>query len=260
MSVTLVHDFHTQTSTVKNVCPSVQDTTLTIKDGLVEVETVQVECHRGNTKCGEPDTNNRPCCEEEVQRAGVVEGSVLEDQATEVTVSSDDVIGLFFLTELVTIVLGLSFRGFTNQRRSNQRTVHCTEQRTTEYPSNAEHVEGVHQDVVLCLEYKHIVESTRDTKRHCIRERTLTERIDEEYCRCCSNRCRICNTDPGAHTQAVREFPLTTHVGIDTDQEVEDNQLERTTVVQATHREMLLPRWDRSEVQLRLKKEQLHQR
>ena len=45
MSVTLVHDFHTQVSSVKNVCPGVQDTTLTIKDGLVEVEAVQVEGH-----------------------------------------------------------------------------------------------------------------------------------------------------------------------------------------------------------------------
>ena len=109
MSVALVHNFHTQTSTVQNICPGVQDFALTIHDGLVEVETVEVECHGANTKCSEPDANDRPCCEEEVQRAGVVEGSVLEDQATEVTVGSDDVVGLFFLTELITIVLGLSF-------------------------------------------------------------------------------------------------------------------------------------------------------
>ena len=58
VSVALVHNFHTQTSAVENVCPGVEHTTLTIKDGLVEVETVQVERHRGDTKCGEPDTNN----------------------------------------------------------------------------------------------------------------------------------------------------------------------------------------------------------
>ena len=80
MSVTLVHNFHAQTSTVKNVCPSVEDTTLTINDGLVEVETVQVECHGANTKSSEPDTHDRPCSKEEVQGAGVVEGSVLEDE------------------------------------------------------------------------------------------------------------------------------------------------------------------------------------
>ena len=128
VSVALVHHFHTQTSAVENVCPGVEHTTLTIKNGLVEVETVQVERHRGDTKCGEPDTNNRPCSKEEVQGTGVVEGSVLEDQTTKVTVSGDDVICLFFLTEFVTIVLGLSFGGFTNQRRGNQRTVHCTKQ------------------------------------------------------------------------------------------------------------------------------------
>ena len=91
MSITLVHDFHTETSAVQNVCPSVQDMTLVILDRLVEVETVQVERHRGDTKCGEPDANNRPCSKEEVQGTGVVERSVLEDQATEVAVSSDDV-------------------------------------------------------------------------------------------------------------------------------------------------------------------------
>ena len=32
---------------------------MAIEDGLVEVETVQVERHRGNTKCGEPDANKR---------------------------------------------------------------------------------------------------------------------------------------------------------------------------------------------------------
>ena len=71
--VSLVHDFHTQTSTVQNVCPSVEDTTLTVDDGLVEVETVQVECHGANTKCSKPDSYDRPCCEEEVKRTGIVE-------------------------------------------------------------------------------------------------------------------------------------------------------------------------------------------
>ena len=102
MSITLVHNFHTQTSAVENVCPSVEHTTLTIDDGLVEAETVQVECHGANAQGGEPETDNRPCCEEEVQRTGVVEGGVLEDQATEVTVGSHDVVGLFLFCLLYT--------------------------------------------------------------------------------------------------------------------------------------------------------------
>ena len=105
VSITLVHDFHTQTSTVEDICPGVDHFTLRLNDGLVEVETIQVECHGAYAQCSKPDTDNRPCCEEEVQRAGVVEGSVLEDQTTKVTVSGDNVVGLFFLTKLVTIVL-----------------------------------------------------------------------------------------------------------------------------------------------------------
>ena len=73
MSVSLVHYLHTKVSSVKNVCPGVQDLTLIRDDGLVEVEAVQVEGHRGNTKSGEPDTNNRPGCQEEVKTSAVVE-------------------------------------------------------------------------------------------------------------------------------------------------------------------------------------------
>ena len=43
---------------------------------------------------------------------------------------------------------------------------------------------------------------------------------------------RISNADPRTHTQAVGQFPLTTHVGIDADEEVEDYELERTTIIQ----------------------------
>jgi len=61
MSVTLVHYFHTEVGTVDDISPSVDSATLRVDDGLVEVETVQVEGHRGNTQSGEPDTDNRPC-------------------------------------------------------------------------------------------------------------------------------------------------------------------------------------------------------
>ena len=98
MSITLVHNFHTQTCTVQHISPGVQDFALTVHDGLVEVETVEVECHGANAQGGEPDTDNRPCCEEEVQRTGVVEGSVLEDQTTKVTVSGDNVVSCLLYT------------------------------------------------------------------------------------------------------------------------------------------------------------------
>ena len=67
MSVTLVHHFHSEVSTVEDVSPSVKNSTLSIKDGLVEVETIQVECHRAHAKGGEPDANHRPCGQEKVK-------------------------------------------------------------------------------------------------------------------------------------------------------------------------------------------------
>ena len=50
----------------------------------------------------------------------LLNGSVLEDETTEVAIGCDDVVGLFFLTELVTIVLGLSSQWFHEPVRSNQ--------------------------------------------------------------------------------------------------------------------------------------------
>merc|ERR1711943_161800 len=232
VSVALVHHFHAEAGTVQHISPCVQDAALTIKDGLVEVETVQVESHGADAQGSEPDANDRPGSQEEVKAAAVVEGGVLEDQATEVTVGSHDVVGLFLLAELVAVVLGLALGGFTNQGGGHQGAVHGGEQGSTEHTCDAQHVEGVHQDVVLSLEHQHVVEGARNAQGHGVRERTLTEGVDQEDSRGCSDRCAVGNADPGAHAQAVGKFPLTTHVGVDADEEVENNQLERTAVVQ----------------------------
>ena len=45
VSVALMHHFHAEAGTVQHISPGVQDAALTIKDGLVEVEAVQVEGH-----------------------------------------------------------------------------------------------------------------------------------------------------------------------------------------------------------------------
>ena len=50
----------------------------------------------------------------------VVEAGKLEDQATEVTVSSHDVVGLFLLSKLIAIVQRLIFCRLANQGRSHQ--------------------------------------------------------------------------------------------------------------------------------------------
>merc|ERR1712054_63216 len=232
VSVALVHHFHAEVGTVEDVGPGVQNTALSIKDGLVEVEAVQVEGHGGHAEGGEPDADNRPGSQEEVKATAVVEGGVLEDQATEVTVGSHDVVGLFLLAELVTVVLRLALGGFTHQGGGHQGTVHGGEQAAAENTCDAQHVEGVHQNVVLGLEHQHVVEGARDAQGHCVREGILTEGVNQEDSGGCSDRCAVSNADPGAHAQAVGEFPLTTHVGIDADEEMENNQLEGAAVVQ----------------------------
>ena len=119
MCVSLMHNFHTKSTTIKNVCPSRDYTFLIIFDGTIVVKSVQIKSHRGNPKSSKPNTNYGPGSKEEVQAAAVVEGGVLEDQATEVTVGSHDVVGLFLLAEFISVVLGLRLGGFTNKATSN---------------------------------------------------------------------------------------------------------------------------------------------
>ena len=38
-----MHDFHTKTSSVQNVVPGVHNSTLTLNNGLIEVESVEIE-------------------------------------------------------------------------------------------------------------------------------------------------------------------------------------------------------------------------
>ena len=56
----------------------------------------------------------------------------MEDETTEVAVGCNDVVGLFFLAKLVTVVLGFSFGGFTHQGAGHQGAVHGGEQAAAE--------------------------------------------------------------------------------------------------------------------------------
>ena len=72
MSISFVHHFHPKASTVQDVSPGVNHMTLTILNGLVEVEAVQVEGHRAYSQGSKPDTNHRPGSKEKVQTTAVV--------------------------------------------------------------------------------------------------------------------------------------------------------------------------------------------
>jgi len=94
--ITFVHHFHPDTSAVEHICPGADNATLRIKDRLVEVKTIEVEGHGAHAHCGEPDSDDRPCTQEEVQGTAVVERSILEDQAIEDGRPLNDA-GFFFL-------------------------------------------------------------------------------------------------------------------------------------------------------------------
>ena len=187
VSVTLMHYFHTQTSAVENVCPGVQNTTLTINNGLIEVEAVEVERHSGDAEGGKPDPQHRPGSEEEVKAAAIIEGSILENKATKVAVCRYDVVRFFFLAKLVAIVLRDVFSRLSDETRSNQASVHSTKQSPTEYAGNAQHMKRMHEDIVLRLEDQHKVESSRDTEGHPIRKATLSKGVYQENSRCSSH-------------------------------------------------------------------------
>ena len=104
MGITLMHYFHSKTSTVQNVSPSVNDVSVTTNYRLVKIETVEVESHCGYTEGGKPNANHGPSSKEEMETPAIIKARVLEDEPSEVAMCRNDVVGFFFLSELVAIV------------------------------------------------------------------------------------------------------------------------------------------------------------
>ena len=114
VGIPLVHHFHPQVRPVDHIRPGANHSTLRVNDALVEVEPVQVERHRADAQCREPNPDYWPCTQQEVQGAAVVERRILEDQPTEVAVRCHDVVGLFFLSKLVACVLRFVLGGLSH--------------------------------------------------------------------------------------------------------------------------------------------------
>merc|ERR1712118_25812 len=131
---------------------------------------------------------------------GIVKRCILEDQATKITMSCNDVIRFLFLTKAIANIRRLIFCSFTNQRGSYQRTVHSREQRTTKYTCYTHHMKWVHQNVVFSLKHDHKVKCTGDTKRYTIGKRALTNWINQEYRSRSRNRCRISDCNPRTYS------------------------------------------------------------
>ena len=93
-----------------------------------------------------------------MQRARIFQRGILEDQATEVAVSGDDVVRLLFLAEFVTVVW-LTSSVVSLMRLEVTKLLHSIKA-PTEYASNAQHM-NKKENIVLRLEDKHIVESSR---------------------------------------------------------------------------------------------------
>ena len=79
MCVPLMLNFKAEVSAVKDVSPSVYHMTFTFNNGLIEVESVEVECHGADAEGGKPDAHNRPRSQEKVETATVVKGSILKN-------------------------------------------------------------------------------------------------------------------------------------------------------------------------------------
>ena len=110
-----MHDFHAEVCPVEYISPGIDDPAISRQNRLVEVQTIEVERHSRYRQGAEPDTNHRPCSEEEVKGPAVVVACVLEDQSPEVPMSRNDVVGLFLLSEFVSVVVGYIFCRLTYQ-------------------------------------------------------------------------------------------------------------------------------------------------
>jgi len=110
--------------------------------------------------------------------------------------------------------------------------VHGAEQGTAEDSGYTQLVEGVHQDVVLGLEDEHEVEGAADAEGHAIGEAALSEGINQEDGGGGGDGGGVGDGNPRSHAEAVAQFPFASHVAEYADEEVENYQLVRSTVVQ----------------------------
>ena len=62
-----------------------------------------------------------------MQTTTIVEAGVLEDKTTKITMSGNNVVSLFLLSEFVTIVLTYFFSCLTDKAGGNQTTMHSRE-------------------------------------------------------------------------------------------------------------------------------------
>ena len=84
--------------------------------------------------------------------------------------------------------------------------------------STYEHVEGMHEDVVLGLENEHEVEGSRDAEGHTVAEGSLADGVGEEDGSGGGDGSREGHEDPRPHAKAVAQFPFTAHVGHDAEE------------------------------------------
>ena len=63
--ISFMHDLHSKTCSVENICPGVKDVSLVVLDRLVEVESVEVKRHGADAEGSKPDSRLATLQEEE---------------------------------------------------------------------------------------------------------------------------------------------------------------------------------------------------
>jgi len=168
VGIAFMHDFHAETSSIQDVCPRVDNMPLAISDGLIEVESIEIECHGGDAEGGKPDTHDGPRSKEEVETAAVIKRSILKNKTTKISMCCYDVICFFFLSKLIPIVERNRFGRLPNQGTGDKTAMHSTEQTPTKYAGNTQHMETMHKNIMFSLKDEHVVERTGNAKRHAV--------------------------------------------------------------------------------------------
>ena len=113
MCIPLMHHLKNEVGTVKNVSPCVDHMTLTFSNGLIEVEPIEVESHGADAEGGKQDAHwpscGKKCSDRELLKMHIGRSVV------EVAVCGNDVVCLFFLTKLISIVLADLFSRLTDK-------------------------------------------------------------------------------------------------------------------------------------------------
>ena len=79
MGITLMHNFKPKVLSVDYVSPCWDNLSISINNGLVKIEPIEIECHSADSHGGKPYANHWENTKEEMKSTRIIKARILEN-------------------------------------------------------------------------------------------------------------------------------------------------------------------------------------